>query len=229
MFKISNREIIDVVKYHEDNAIIVEKMPLLDSLNQYKVNYFVINFKTGEKEVITKNAYLLKKFGTNYSKISDTIANFVQCDAAILSNRNVLIIFPNGQTGMFDSNGEIKWNKTLTYNEASVSGMAIDGDYFWGFCKDENCVIRYTCDNLKVDLRIGGKDANTFINPNFISSDDNNIYVCCNSSKVRMIDKSNFTVSDLTGTMSGVERFYKFSNYSILCTTDGAYLIDDIK
>ena len=66
MIKISNREIIDVVKYGSNKAIFVEKRPLFDEGGRYKVNYFVLNFDTGEKEVITKNAYLMQKFGTHY-------------------------------------------------------------------------------------------------------------------------------------------------------------------
>ena len=49
MIKISNREIIDVVKYGSNKAIFVEKRPLFDEGGRYKVNYFVLNFDTGEK------------------------------------------------------------------------------------------------------------------------------------------------------------------------------------
>lgn len=221
MIKISNKEIIDVVKYSNTKAIIVEKKPLAD-FNQYKLNYFVLNFENGEKEVITKNAYLLKKLGSSYKKITETIANYAECDSAILPNRNVLLVFPNGQLGMFDSNGDMKWNDQISYNECVVNGLAIDGDYFWSCCKDENCVIRYNADNINVDIRVGSKEAETFIRPNFVSADDDNIYVCCDSNKVRKIDKSNFTVSDVKDYFN-LKKFYKYGRFSIICTTDVAY------
>lgn len=226
MLKISNKEIIDVVKYSDDKAIIVEKKPLGD-LNQYKANYFVLNFNNGSKEVITKNAYLLKKFGSSFEKISDTIANYVQCDASVLPNRNCIIVFPNGQAGLFNNEGNVKWNGELVYNESPVSGIAIDGDYFWSCCTGQNCVIRYNADNIKVDIRIGGKDANTFIRPTFVSADDKYIYVCCDNIKVRKIDKSNFTVSDINRSYVGLKKFYKYGRFSIVCTSDGAYIDKD--
>lgn len=226
MLKISNKETIDIVMYSENKVIFVEKK-LFGDLTQYKANYFILNFETGEKEVITKNAYLMRKFGSNYQKITESVANYVQCDCASLPNKNVLVIFPNGQTGLFDSNGSMKWNGTLKYNDKIVSGMAVDGEYFWSCCKDENCVIRYSSDNIKVDIRIGSKDAATFTNPDFVSADDDYIYVCCDGIKVRKIDKSNFTVSDVKGSFIGLKKFYKIGKFSIICTSDGTYIDKD--
>ena len=61
----------------------------------------MVNFATGEQEVITKSAYLLRKFGSAFQKISTEIPNFVQCDAAVLYDRRVLVIYPNGEAGIF--------------------------------------------------------------------------------------------------------------------------------
>ena len=227
MLKISSKEIIDVVNYSGDRAIIVEKVRLLDSINKYKVNYFVIDFKSGKKEVITKSAYLHSKFGSNNQKITDIIANFVQCEATILSNKNVLIISPVGEYGLFNSDGELKSSGILEYNGKRVCGLAADGDYFWGYCSDENCVIRYNAENMKVDLRMGGNESSTFIEPVYISSDEENIYVCCDTNKVKQISKSNFDVSGVKGAFYGIKRYYKFNNCSLLCMPDGAYLNTD--
>lgn len=225
MIKISNREIIDVVKYSPTKAIIVEKKPL-SALGQYTLSCFVLNFENGDKEVITKNAYLMKKFGSSFDKITDKIANYAECDSAILSNRDVLLVFPNGQLGMFNSDGELKWNNELSYNEKVVNGLAPDGEYFWSCCKDENCVIRYNAENINVDIRVGSKDAETFIRPNFVSADDEFIYVCCNGSKVRKIDKSNFTVSDVKE-YADLKKFFKHNEFSIICTSGGCYIDKD--
>ena len=101
MNKVSNREIIDVVKHTDKKIILVEKMPLVEG--GYKANYFIIDLETLEKEVVTKNAYLIRKFGNSaFQKINETIANFADCEAGILPNKNVFVIFSNGQCGLFD-------------------------------------------------------------------------------------------------------------------------------
>ncbi len=227
MNKISNKEIIDVIKFSSDKIIIVEKIPVIEATG-FKANYYIINLKTGEKEAITKNAYLMKKFGASaYRSICEVIANFVQCDSVILPNRDVFIIFPNGQCGLFDSNGEIKWNKTLTYNESSVNSLAADGDCIWCCCKEENCVIRYFAENAQFDLRIGSKEASTFSSPFFVSSDENSIYVCCEGGRLRSIDRENFTVTDVSTSIPGLKSFYRFGRHSLICTTDGAYITEE--
>lgn len=226
LIKISNREIIDIVKYSDDKAIIVEKLPLGD-IGQYKVNYFVLNFNNGDKEVITKNAYLLKKFGNAFHSISEKVINYVQCDAIVFPNKNTLVTYPNGQAGYFTPDGELKWSGELKYNDSFCCSAAADDDYFWNCCPNENCVIRYSADKLKVDIRIGSKDSNTFISPFFASADDNYVYVCCDNDKVRKIDKKNLAVSDVKGKYSGLKKFYKYGRFSIICTSDGAFIDKD--
>lgn len=225
LVKVSNREIIDIIKYTDNKAIFVEKNPIGD-LTQFKASYFVLNFDNGEKEAITKSAYMLKKFGSAYKTITETITNYVQCSSLMLQNRSCLVMFPNGQAGLFDNQGVMKWNDTLSYNDSIVYGLANDGDYFWSFCRDENCVIRYSAETMKVDIRVGSSEADTFVRPDFVSADDGYIYVCCDGKKVRKIDKSNFTVSDV-GEYQSLRAFYKFGRFSIICTGSGAYIDKD--
>ena len=157
MIKISTKEIVDVLKYDDGKAVLVEKQPLLNT-TQFKARYSVIDFENKTKEVLTKNAYLFKKFGSAYTKISEIIPNFVQCDAAVLYDRRVLAVYPNGEAGIFDREGELVWSGYFKYHDNAVCSLALDGKYFWCICPAESCAIRYSCQNMQVDLRIGGKD-----------------------------------------------------------------------
>lgn len=227
MKKISNYEITDVVRYADDAIIIVEKVPTL-SPSQPNANYYLLNLKTFEKEAITKSVYLMKKFGASaYQKIVEKIESVAQCDALVLPSREVFVLFPNGQCGLFDADGKLRWTKTLAYNDKEVSSLAAEDGYIWCCCKEENCVLRYSTDNFKVDLRIGGKDADTFRSPEFCSADDSGVYVCCNGRKLRRIDLQDFTVSDVTDGIPMLRRFYRFGDISLLCTAGGAYIGKD--
>lgn len=223
---ISTKEIVDIIKYNDTSAILVEKIPLTNP-NQYKAQYSVINFEEKSIDVLTKNAYLLKKFGSNFKRISEIIPNFVQCDAAILYDRRVLIIYPNGEAGIFSRDGELEWNGSFDYHEKPIKCLVLEGKYFWSVCPDENCVIRYACQNMKLDLRIGGIDAQTFIKPSHISYDSGNFYVCCDGNKVRKIDGTNYTVSDYLNFSNNIKRYYKFGNYSVCVMQDGTYVMNE--
>ena len=101
------------------------------------MNYSVVNFATGEQEVITKSAYLLRKFGSAFQKISTEIPNFVQCDAAVLYDRRVLVIYPNGEAGIFDREGTLEWNGMFQYHDAPVKHLALEEKYFWSVSRRE--------------------------------------------------------------------------------------------
>lgn len=223
---ISSKEIVDLINFGNDKIILVEKLPLPNG-TQYKASYCIIDLKTGSKEVITKSAYLLKKFGSNFNRISEIIPNFVQCDAGVLYDRRVLAIYPNSEAGIFDREGELEWSGEFDYHEKKVICLALEGKYFWCVCPDENCVIRYFSQNMKVDLRIGGVDAQTFIHPTHISVDNGDIYVCCDNNRVRKIDGTNYTVSDYISFTDNIKQFYKFGDYAVAVMTSGTYLIDD--
>ena len=223
---ISTKEIVDIIKYDNNSVIIVEKLPLPNT-NQYKAQYSIVNFETKSIDVVTKSAYLLKKFGANFNRISQIIPNFVQCDAAILYDRRVLAIYPNGEAGIFDRDGELDWSGNFSYHDKPVKCLALEGKYFWSVCPNENCVIRYSCQNMKVDLRIGGIDAKTFLNPSHIFYDNGNLYVCCENNKVRIIDGNNYTVSDYLNFNDGIKQFYKFGKYAIAVMINGTYFMNE--
>lgn len=223
---ITTKDIVDIIKYGEDSVIMVEKLPLANP-SQYKARYSVINFETKSIEVLTKNAYLLKKFGSNYSRISQIIPNFVQCDAAVLYDRRVLAVYPNGEAGIFDRDGELEWSGRFDYHENPISCLALEGKYFWSVCRGENCVIRYSCQNMSVDLRIGGKDAKTFVDPTHISYDNGDLYVCCDGNKVRKIDSNNYTVSDYLNFTDNIKQYFRFGKYAVAVMAGGTYVLEN--
>jgi len=202
VIRVSTKEIIDILPYGDGKAILVEKVPLAN-LSKFKASYSVIDFENSTKNVLTKNAYLLKKFGASFKTISETIPNFVQCDAALLYDRRVLVIYPNGEAGIFDREGELSWSGYFKYHDEIVYGP------------------------MQVDLRIGGKDAATFVNPTHISFDDGDIYVCSGGNKVRRIDGSNLTVSDHLTFDESVKQYHRFGKNSIAVLTSGTYLIEE--
>ena len=228
MIRIRPKEILDVLKYDENTAVLVEKNPLANT-TKFKARYSVIDFEKKTKEVLTKNAYLLKKFGSAFQQISETIPNFVQCNAAILYDRRVIVLYPNGEAGVVVREGQRAWSGFFKYHEKTVNSLALDGKYFWCICPAENCAIRYSSQNMQVDLRIGSKDAETFKNPTHISVDGGDVYVCSGTNMVRKIDAMEITVSDYLNFEETIHRFYKFGDYAIAVLSSGTYLLEDNK
>lgn len=102
------------------------------------------------------------------------------------------------------------------YHDAPVKHLALEEKYFWSVCPGENAVIRYACQNMKVDLRIGGKDAQTFVNPRHICQYNGDLYVACGGNKIRKIDGMDYTVSDYRTFSQQVKRYHKFGQYALV-------------
>lgn len=224
MVKLSTREIIDIVRYGDDKAIFVEKVPSLADNGANKISCFVINFDTGTKDVITKTAYLRQKFGNNYQAIIEKLGDYANFDAYFLPDRNILAVYNDGKYGIFTPDGEVVTIDELKYNDKSVHSVAEDDGAFWSCCEEENCIVRFLADSLNFDIRIGGKESATFANPTFVSADKDYIYVVCNHNYVRQVDKKTFAVSDISKKYDGLKSYYKFGDYSVVGKNDGFYL-----
>ena len=115
------------------------------------------------------------------------------------------------------------------YHDSPVKHLALEEKYFWSVCPGENAVIRYACQNMKVDLRIGGKDAQTFVNPQHICQYNGDLYVACGGNKIRKIDGMDYTVSDYRTFSQQVKRYHKFGQYALVVLESGTYLVDETK
>ena len=82
---------------------------------------------------------------------------------------------------------------------------------------------------LSHDLRIGGKDAQTFVNPRHICQYNGDLYVACGGNKIRKIDGMDYTVSDYRTFSQQVKRYHKFGQYALVVLESGTYLVDESK
>ena len=78
-------------------------------------------------------------------------------------------------------------------------------------------------------LRIGGKDAQTFVNPQHICQYNGDLYVACGGNKIRKIDGMDYTVSDYRTFSQQVKRYHKFGQYALVVLESGTYLVDETK
>lgn len=52
----------------------------------------------------------------------------------MLYDRRVLVIYPNGEAGIFDREGTLEWNGMFQYHDALVKHLALEEKYFWSVC-----------------------------------------------------------------------------------------------
>lgn len=145
--------------------------------------------ESGRVAELTKRQYIQIKFGPNGRLIADELGDFVTCEATIFPNLTVLALYKNGKMAIFND-GSALAEKELIYRGCPASSPAIDGKYIWCVVPDINAIIRYSPQEDRVALRVGGGKIPAFGRPESLSIYIDKIYVCCPGlRKIRSVEK----------------------------------------
>ena len=186
MKKIVDFEICDIVPY--SNGIIFAKKEMLDD-NRCKVTFYGYDIKRAKPIPVTKSVYQLNKFGNAFKAICDNIGDYISCDTAVMRNKDIAVVYPSGETGIFDKNGNSKWSGDLFYHDSPVQGVAADGPLIWCTVPEQNAIINYSVTHKKFSLRIGGDSSTAFDNPYSLSIYGNELFVCL---QCRLLQNKNY-------------------------------------
>lgn len=149
MKKIVDFEICDIVPY--SNGIIFAKKEMLDD-NRCKVTFYGYDIKRAKPIPVTKSVYQLNKFGNAFKAICDNIGDYISCDTAVMRNKDIAVVYPSGETGIFDKDGNSKWSGDLFYHDSPVQGVAADGPLIWCTVPEQNAIIKLLCYTQKIQF-----------------------------------------------------------------------------
>ena len=173
---------------------------------------------------ITKWAYFESKFGPAYREIGNQVKDYISCEAGILSNNNAVVLYPDGDLGIFSPKGNAIWTGELKYNDEPVRGVAVDGKTFWGVVPELNAVVCYATDEKRVQMRIGGGKSTAFIKPVSIIRYNEKLYICNEgSNKVRTISLDNYSVGDYLEFDEPVKKYFIAGGKEFVMLESGLY------
>ncbi len=223
MIKVVSLDILDLIGFQSGILFVLRENQNNDSV---KVSFYSFDIETKSIATVTKNAYLLTKFGSAYAPIARQLGDYVSCDAAKLWNGHTFVIYSTGETGIFDDQGNLIKTADLTYREAPARDVAVDNNYIWSVVPEENLIIKYSLLQNRVIMRIGGDDSDTFSCPVSISEYNGYLYVCNkNSRKIKRIDLKNFLVEDYKEFDEAVYNYVQVDNNEFVILDSGVYLL----
>ena len=224
MQNLSNGKILDLISYSE-GIIFVEiiKSPT----GENKLAYRSFNMKTGQFIPITMGVYLINKFGPSFEAISKKLTNFVLCDAFILSDRRCFVLSPEGEAIIFSTEGNIIYHNEFLYHDNFLrSGVNAD-KYIWCTVPKENSLVQYDAATLKVHLRIGSAEADTFSVPYAVSYIDDKLYVTnAGNGVINEIDPNTYAVATHKQFNEPVYKYFKIADKECVWLKSGIYYID---
>lgn len=223
MKKIFSFEVFDIIPCSD--GIILSQKELFNGTS-YKVSFLQYSVATGKLLPVTKDFYQLNKFGENYAGICDEIGDYVTCEATVFKNRNVAVVYPSGETGIFDKHGKPVWTGDLIYRDCPINGAVADGVYFWTTVPLQNSIINYSIPHKKFSMRIGSENSPTFSEPVSLSIYRKELFVCnAGSNKIRKVNLGNYLVSDYKQFDEPVYRYIRSSLKEFVVLSSGVYVL----
>lgn len=197
-----------------------------DKSGNEKVSFFSYEQDREDILPITTRVYLTHKFGDGYKQIMDEVGDFLSCDAAPLGKNGTVVLFESGDMYIFAAQGKLVWKGQVTYRDAPVRDLAVDGKQIWCAVPDGNAVICYSPAEKRVALRIGGVESSAFEEPVSVSKFGDTLYVTSRKAqKVRSIRLSDYDVQDYRKFREPVHKFFRVEDREYVVLDSGVYAL----
>lgn len=223
MIRIVSLDIVDLISFPSGILFVIKEG---EDRETSKISFYSFDIKTGTIASVTKNAYLLTKFGAAFSAISSQLNDYISCDTAKLWNGQTMVLYSTGEFGLFDENGKLLKTDSVIYKDAPARDITVDNNYVWCTVPDKNLIVKYSVQQSRVVLRIGSESGSTFNGPVSITEADGKLYVCNPSSrKIKTVDLSDYSVKDYKEFDEAVYKFIKVEDHEFVILASGVYMI----
>lgn len=224
MIKIVGQKVIDLLAYQQGILFVLKENA---SDGQKKISFYSYDAKSQSIASVTKNAYLMTKFGPSYADITDCLDDYISCEAQRLADGRVFVVYPGGELGVFSEQGELLHAEKLSYNNKAIRSIASDGNDLWFTVPDANLLVRYNCEKMRIDLRIGNQTKPSFATPVSVSANKGKLFVCCKSTNsVSSVSLNDFTVEHLMNFNEPVLQYQQIDNDAFVVMSSGVYQVN---
>ena len=223
MIKIIGKKVIDLIAYQQGILFVLKEMT---PDGQYKASFYSFDAKSQSIATVTKNAYLMTKFGPSFAKITDHLDDYISCEAQRLSDGRVCIVYPGGEIGIFSDDGELLHTERMKYNGMAVRSLAFDGKHLWFAVPEANAVVRYNCEKNRIDMRLGNNAGTSLTTPVCVFANKDVLYVCSKTSKcVLAVSLQDFSVTPYQAFDEPVLQYLRINQDSFVVFPSGIYLL----
>lgn len=175
--------------------------------------------------VITRSAYLQAKFGNHFNLFEEKPKEFLVCRTLALPENRYLVVNKFGEAVVIQPDGRINRKTQMLYRGEAPNSFAVDYETntLWASYTEGNAVIRYTLNNMREDIRIGGSN-------DFICAPEglwfvNGILRICSSGQNRIIDldPEKYSVQEYRTFEEPVHKYIKNGAYETVLLDSGIY------
>ena len=192
---------------------------------QIVVSFKMLSFDTGRFTDVAKNIYLLTKFGNNYKEVIKNCDNYITVKSIVLPNGKVFLMTSDGMAQLIDTDAVAIWKGMLTYRSTTASDIVLYKNTLWASYSECNVMLRYNLNNMREELRIGGKNS-PFNKPKNLFVEGESVIVSNQGSqKLTQVNLESYVVLDCEEFPEPVKQYVKVKDYRFVILNSGIYLI----
>ena len=220
MRKIFGGEVYDMVR-KPDGLVFSYREDVID--DSILLRFKMIEAETGTVTDVSKNVYLLSKFGNNYRQVIKLTENFITLKAISLPSGKLFLCDGPGLCYLLDSDASVLWKGTVMYRDEAPSDIALYGNCVWASFRESNVLIRFNLATMREELRIGGTRS-PFSAPRGVFIEGNTAIISNGgSNSLTKVNLDTYLVEQYYDFEQKVRSYAKVGAYEFVLLSDGIY------
>ncbi len=189
------------------------------------VTYKMLDFERSSFNPVTRNVYLLAKFGNHFQQFEENPQAFLHAKTLFFPERFVMICDDEGTASLYTGDGVLRYQRSLVYGGEVPYDFVLGDGCFWASYPENGAVIRYSLHNLRQELRIGG-GASRLPSPAGLYYQHEKLLFCSPSEhKVFQLDPVTFEMEVYHSFEEPIHNYYKYNSHEIVVMDSGVYAL----
>lgn len=189
------------------------------------ITYKMLDFERSSFNPVTRNVYLLSKFGNRFEQFEDSPEDFIHMKTLFFPERYVMVCDQQGMASLYTGDGALRYQRSLLLGEEPPYDFALGENCFWASYPKNGAVVRYSLQNLRRELRIGG-GASRLPSPEGLMYQHSKLLFCSSSEhKVLELDPLTFEMEVYHSFEEPIHNYYKYHSHEVVVLDSGVYLL----
>ncbi|MBR4869010.1 MAG: hypothetical protein IKU10_07620 [Clostridia bacterium] len=187
------------------------------------VSYKMMDFERMTIAPITRNVYLLEKFGNQFERYEQNPDDFLNVRSLVLPDRRLLVVEPNGMATITGGDGYRQLQRDLSYQGCVPDHLVLAEDSFFASYPAAGAVIRYNAATLRQELRVGGGNR-PMPTPEGLYYQNGQLLICMPTlCKIMELNFDTFELEEYETFEEPIHRYLKYNANEIVLLDSGAY------
>lgn len=187
------------------------------------VAYRMLDLERMTMNAVTRNVYLLAKFGNLFERFEENPEDFLAVNTLFLPEHRLLVCDQKGEVSVYAGDGTVVYAGAFSYQGALPDSFVLGENCFWVSYPKAGAVIRYGLHSFRPELRIGGGAGPLPAPEGLLYQHDRLLFCSPTEQKVLQLDPVRFETQEYHTFEEPIHRYYKFHSHEIVVLDSGIY------